>query len=336
MKLDANSKKPPIAISMGDPAGIGPEIIIKAWKRRNERALAPFFVLGCSDVLKKLEANLPIKLIKKPDEANKIFNTYLPVIDIKTKSEVFFGKADSKNAPMILEAIEQAVGFVRSGKASALVTAPINKHSLYDAGFNFKGHTDFLAHLCDQDEDDAVMFFYSEKLCVSPLTIHMPLAQVAKAISKEKIIKSAKTILSELDARFGFSSPRLGICGLNPHAGEYGNMGDEEIKIISPAVDELKADGHAVFGPFAADSLFSEGERRKYDAILAMYHDQALAPFKALDMRKGVNITLGLKNLIRLSPDHGTAYEIAGVGVADAESIIQAIILGSRLANKND
>ncbi len=322
----STSNNCPIAISIGDPAGIGPEIIVKSWLKRNELALPVFFILGSADILQKIDPSLSIKCISQPSEASEHFNNALPVIDISAES----------SAEMTIEAIENGAKYVKLGEASALVTAPINKHTLYKAGFKHKGHTDFLAHLAGQDESDAVMMLHSDKLSIVPLTIHIPLKDVAKSITQTLIIKTAKTILKDLAERFLYSNPRIAITGLNPHAGENGSMGDEEENIIIPAIKQLQDQGHSVFGPYAADSLLSEGERVKYDAVLAMYHDQALAPFKALDMRNGVNITLGLDGLLRTSPDHGTAYEIAGQNMADPNSFIQAIIMAKRLSNSHE
>lgn len=337
----------PLAVSIGDPAGIGPEIISKAWQMREHHALPTFFVLGSVQVLKDIAPSIAIQTIDNPANAASHFTSALPVIDIATQEPVICGQANAKNSPMILEAIERGFDYVKNDQAAALVTSPINKHVLYDAGFTHKGHTDFLAHLCGQDADDAVMLLHSEELMVAPLTIHIPLKDVAKSISQKKIIKTATTMFTALSKQFGFSNPRIAVTGLNPHGGENGSMGNEEANIISPAIKTLQEQGFAVFGPFAADSLFSENQRQKYDAILAMYHDQALAPFKALDMRNGVNITLGLKGhgdkflgakslepkaLIRTSPDHGTAYDMAGQNMADPSSFIAAIIMARRLA----
>jgi 4-hydroxythreonine-4-phosphate dehydrogenase len=339
MTLKANCNKInncPIAVSIGDPAGIGPEIIVKAWQQKDQFALPPFFLLGCAKTIESFYPNLSIKRIEKPAEASEHFKSALPIIDIPAMKPVVATKPSPMNAQMVLDAIEQAVQYIQSGEALALVTAPINKNTLYEAGFTHKGHTDYLAHLVAQDENDAVMMLHSDKLSVVPLSIHIALKNVPKSITSDKIIKTATIMFQALVERFGFSNPRIAVTGLNPHAGENGSMGDEEINIITPAIKHLQDQGHAIFGPFAADSLFSEGERRKYDAILAMYHDQALAPFKALDMRNGVNITLGLKNLIRTSPDHGTAYDIAGKNIADPNSMIQAIMLAYRLSQKHD
>lgn len=320
-----NNKHNPLAISIGDPDGIGPEIIVKSWLQRDQLALPTFFVVGSADVLQSIDPQIPIRIITTAAEAIGCFGTALPVFDIQASSA----------AKMVIKSIEQAVAFVQSGDADAIVTAPINKHTLYEAGFKHKGHTDFLAHLAGQDENDAVMMLHCEQLSVVPLTIHIALRDVAKSISCDKIIKTTKTMLKSLKQRFGFANPRVAVTGLNPHAGEHGSMGDEEQNIIIPAIKQLQDQGLSVFGPFAADSLFSEAERNKYDAVLAMYHDQALAPLKALDMQNGVNITLGLDNIIRTSPDHGTAHEIAGQNMANPNSMINAIIMAKRLANNN-
>ena len=322
----------PLALSMGDPAGIGPEVIAKAWRARVARAIPPFYVIGVQDALHAVDIDLPCQVIARPGDALAVFDTALPIMEIPIETCPSPGRPTSDGAKMAREAIALGTRQALRGKAAALVTAPIHKAGLYGTGFDFKGHTDYLAHLCDQDESDAVMLLVGGGIRVAPLTIHIALKDVPKAVTKDAILRTAKIMLRDLETRFGFSNPRLAITGLNPHAGEDGSMGLEEQEHIIPAILELQNAGHRVSGPHPADTLFSDAARMGYDAALAMYHDQALIPVKTLDFSAGVNTTLGLK-IVRTSPDHGTAFDIAGQDMADPESLIQALFLAARLAD---
>jgi 4-hydroxythreonine-4-phosphate dehydrogenase len=300
----------PILITMGEPAGIGPEIALAAFEQLNGRiGPRPLKLVGDAGIF-----------ARHPDA----------LIATKAKVRAVPGKPDAANAPAVIEAIETAVKVCLAGDAAGLVTAPIHKAILSEAGFPFPGHTEFLGHLTGARR--AVMMLASEKLRVVPLTIHTPLNKVPGAISGAAIVETAEIILASLARDFGFAAPRLAIAGLNPHAGEDGMLGAEEKEIIGPAVAALKAKGHSVAGPLSADTLFHDEARRTYDAALTMYHDQGLIPIKTLSFWDGVNVTLGLP-IVRTSPDHGTAFDIAGTGKADIRSMIAAIKMAAVMAN---
>jgi 4-hydroxythreonine-4-phosphate dehydrogenase len=311
-----SSKKPgkdsglPILITMGEPAGIGPEVALAAFDHFG----------GCI-------GNHPLKLVGDAG----IFTAHnQALIPTTARAAAKPGKPDSANSAAVIEAIEIAVKACLAGEAAAVVTAPINKAVLQGAGFGFPGHTEFLAHLTGAPR--AVMMLASDKLRVVPLTIHMPVAQVPKAIDKLAVFQTGEIILTALRRDFGILLPRLAVAGLNPHAGEEGVMGDEDLTVIAPAVAALKARGFAVTGPLSADTLFHEEARKNYDAALCMYHDQALIPIKTLSFWDGVNVTLGLP-IVRTSPDHGTAFDIAGTGKADARSMIAAVRMAADMAD---
>ena len=300
----------PILITMGEPAGVGPEI-----------ALAAFDQLGGKI------GNHPLKFV---GDAGVFAHRAAVLIPTKAKVRVTPGKLNSANAPAVIEAIEVATRACLDGEAAAMVTAPIHKAVLIEAGFAYPGHTEFLEHLTKASR--AVMMLASEKLRVVPLTIHTPLANVPGAITIESIEETAEIVLKSLTRDFGIARPRLAVAGLNPHAGEDGVLGGEELAVIGPAVKALKAKGHAVIGPLSADTLFHEEARKTYDAVLTMYHDQGLIPIKTLSFWDGVNVTLGLP-IVRTSPDHGTALDIAGTGKADIRSMIAAIRLAAAMAD---
>ena len=300
----------PILITMGEPSGIGPEIALAAFDQLNGRI-----------------GSRPLKLV---GDAGIFASRPEALIATKARVHAVPGKPDIANAPAVIEAIEIAVKACLAGKAAALVTAPIHKAILSEAGFAYPGHTEFLGHLTGSPR--AVMMLASEKLRVVPLTIHTPLNQVPGAITGRAIVETAEIILESLARDFGFSAPRLAVAGLNPHAGEDGMLGAEENEIIAPAVAALKAKGFSVSGPLSADTLFHDEARRTYDAVLTMYHDQGLIPIKTLSFWDGVNVTLGLP-IVRTSPDHGTAFNIAGTGKADVRSMIAAIRLAAAMAN---
>ena len=321
----------PLLLTVGEPAGIGPEILVKAFEMRHELALPPVCLIGGANAIEAQFPNVKIERIDQLSKAASVFEHAIPVLDIPFESPDCLGTPSPANASTVLKAIETAAKMCLSGEARGMVTSPIHKAALIDAGFNFMGHTDYLADLCCKTAKDAIMMLASKDLRVVPLTQHMPLKDVPKAITHDLIVNTANVILSALSEQFGINQPHLAITGLNPHAGEDGKMGDEEITTIIPAIKTLKEQGHHVTGPHPADALFTDNRRSTFDAALAMYHDQALIPLKTVDFRHGVNVTLGLP-LVRTSPDHGTALEIAGHGHADPSSLIEAIRLADRLS----
>ena len=303
--------KLPILITMGEPAGIGPEI-----------AMAAFEALGGQ------VSHHPLKLVGDADIFAKHKDA---LIATKARAKATPGKPSSTNAAAVIEAIETAVTACLTGQAAALVTAPIAKAVLAGAGFGFPGHTEFLGELTGARR--SVMMLASDKLKVVPLIIHVPLARVPGLITAEAIVETGEIMLQALSKDFGIARPRLAVAGLNPHAGEAGVLGGEEEALIAPAVAALKARGFAVTGPHSADTLFHDEARKSYDAVLAMFHDQGLIPIKTLSFWDGVNVTLGLP-IVRTSPDHGTAFDIAGTGKADARSMIAAIKMAAEIADR--
>lgn len=310
-----------LALTMGDPAGIGPEVIEGAWRRRESENLPAFAVFADPSCF-----SVPVQLIEDVGEATQAFATALPVIPLKLERSIRPGQPDKANAGTVINSIERAV----ASNAAAIVTAPIAKAVLYDAGFTYPGQTEFLAYLTKTDVTDTVMMLASSALRVVPLTIHIPLKDVPTRLTKDLIISRARVTAHALKRDFAIEKPRLAFCGLNPHAGENGALGHEEKDIIIPALEALRAEGIDARGPFPADTMFHEDARRDYDAALAMYHDQALIPLKTLDFHGGVNTTLGLP-IIRTSPDHGTAFDIAGKGIANPSSMIAAIRLADHM-----
>jgi 4-hydroxythreonine-4-phosphate dehydrogenase len=325
----------PLALTIGEPAGIGGEITLKAWLARKAENLAPFFVFDVPERLERLAATLrldvPIHVIAAPEEALAVFATSLPVLPIALPHPVVAGKPDPANAPAVIAAIASAVDFVRRGRAAAIVTNPIQKETLYAAGFRHPGHTEYLAELAGGLTP--VMMLAGPGLRVVPVTIHQPLRAAIAALRTADIVTAGKITAAALQRDFGIAHPRLAVAGLNPHAGENGTIGREEIDIIAPAVEALRALGIDVTGPAPADTLFHAAARRRYDAAICMYHDQALIPLKTIDFDRGVNITLGLP-FIRTSPDHGTACDIAGKGIANADSLIAALALAGTLVQR--
>jgi 4-hydroxythreonine-4-phosphate dehydrogenase len=326
---------------MGDPAGIGPDITLKAWRERREHSLAPFVVFGCPDALaaraEVLGLEAPIETVADLAQAISVFETRLPVWPISCAVPVVAGVPDARNAPAIISAIEEAVLAVKKGDARAVVTNPIAKSVLMATGFRHPGHTEFLGALAEAHfgvpRAQPVMLLASAELKVVPLTVHIPLAQVAKAITTRSIVQTAQTLNRSLVADFGIARPRIAVTGLNPHAGEDGRLGDEDERIIAIAIAALKDEGLAITGPHPADTLFHAAARETYDAVLAMYHDQALIPIKTLAFDTGVNVTIGLP-FVRTSPDHGTAFSIAGTGQARASSLIEAIKVADAMARR--
>ncbi|WP_321391338.1 4-hydroxythreonine-4-phosphate dehydrogenase PdxA [Emcibacter sp.] len=324
----------PLAVSIGEPAGIGPEIIGKAWTSRHKEKLPPFFVLGSVALLKQLLPDIAMEKIVRPEDCDNIFPAALPVLDIPAVGDVTPGKPIEDTAAMVIRALDMAAELFFGGRISGLVTAPIQKSVLYQAGFDCPGHTEYLAQLCANHTgapQTAVMMLACDELRVVPLTIHVPLANVPALITEELLEETCRKINSALQADFGLSQPRIAVAGLNPHAGEDGGLGREEIDIIAPAIKTLQDEGLNVFGPLAADTMFHDLARTTYDVALCMYHDQALIPIKTLDFDGGVNVTLGLP-LIRTSPDHGTALNIAGQGKANPKSLIKAIQMAHEMS----
>jgi 4-hydroxythreonine-4-phosphate dehydrogenase len=321
---------PPLALALGDPAGVGPEIAAKAWDLREREGLRPFFVVG--DV-RSIEAawSGPIARISDPSEAHAAFRHALPLIQLEDAGEIIPGEPNIPGARCSLDSVELAVGLARSGAAAALVTGPVSKAQLYTIGFAHPGQTEFVAERCGIARENVVMMLAGPTLRTVPITTHIPLKDVPEALSIELIMSRARTTERGLVRDFGIARPRLVIAGLNPHAGESGALGREEIDIVIPAIERLREEGIDIEGPLAADTMFHPRARARYDAALCLYHDQALIPLKTLHFDEGVNITLGLP-IVRTSPDHGTAFGIAGQGIADPGATIAAIRLASHCA----
>jgi 4-hydroxythreonine-4-phosphate dehydrogenase len=317
--------KAPLALTMGDPAGIGGELTVRAWQALHRDG--PCFV--ALDDPRRL-SGVPIAEVTSAAAALEIFPNALPVLPIGLAVPARAGEPDQANAKAVLESIERAASLCLGGDASGMVTNPINKAALYDAGFAYPGHTEFLAALTGA-AGKQIMMLASPDLRVVPVTVHASLRNSIGMLTTDAIVVAARTTAIALRREFGIAHPRLAVAGLNPHAGEQGALGDEETTIIAPALATLRAEGIDVSGPWPPDTMFTRAARARYDAAICMYHDQALIPLKTLDMDHGVNITLGLP-IVRTSPDHGTAYDIAGKGIADPSSLIAAIELAATLA----
>jgi 4-hydroxythreonine-4-phosphate dehydrogenase len=333
--IDA-SARPPLVMTMGDPAGIGPELALSAWLARDAASPA-FFVLAdpaaLAGLARRLGLAVPIVEIA-PGEAAVAFARALPVTPLAARADAKPGAPSADFAAATIESIERAVVSVKSGAARAVVTNPIAKAALYAAGFKFPGHTEFLGALAERDwggKAQPVMMIWSPALAVVPITIHVAVKDVPRLLTRELIVSTARIVADDMMRRFGVARPRLAFAGLNPHAGEGGAMGREEIETIAPAIEALRADGLDVDGPLPADTMFHAAARARYDVALTMYHDQGLIPAKTLAFDSGVNVTLGLP-FVRTSPDHGTAFDIAGKGVASPTSLIAALNLAARLA----
>ncbi|MEE2698378.1 MAG: 4-hydroxythreonine-4-phosphate dehydrogenase PdxA [Pseudomonadota bacterium] len=320
---------PILAISMGEPAGIGGEITLKAWTQ--SKSLYPFFIIDDPERLriisKKIKVKVPIQSINSPSETVNIFSKALPVLPIDTvsplQSPVIPGKPDAANSKAVIASIEFAIKLIMEGEADAIITNPIHKDILYKSGFQFPGHTEFLASLAGI-KSTPIMMLATDNLKVVPVTIHQSLRDAIETLDIEKIIEAGIVTNNALKKNFGLVHPRLAVAGLNPHAGENNSMGNEESLIIEPAVKALSKMGIDVYGPVSPDTLFTKKSREKFDAAICMYHDQALIPIKAIAFQEAVNITLGLP-FIRTSPDHGTAFDIANTGKADESNLIAAI-----------
>jgi len=320
-----------LALTMGDPAGIGPEITAGAWAALRGEEDIRFALIADPALAAARLGGCPVHVVAQLADAAAVFPEALPIVAPATRLEVapVAGRPDPRNAAAITGSIADAVASVRRGEAAGLVTNPIAKSVLKQAGFPHPGHTEYLAALMGRTGDE-VMMLAGPELRVVPVTIHLSLRQALDSLRTDEIVRVARTTARSLLEMFGIAAPRLAIAGLNPHAGEDGHMGDEEITLIRPAMERLRAEGISLLGPLPPDTMFTEAARARYDAAICMYHDQALIPLKTLDMARGVNVTLGI-GLVRTSPDHGTAFDIAGTGRAEPTSLIEALRLAGRL-----
>lgn len=336
------SPAPPLALTMGEPSGIGPDITLMAWVRRNTHSVQPFIVHADPELLERraraLGLQVPLHVNDNHADAQQTFQNQLPVIPLALRAHCIPGEPDPVNASAVLLSIERAVTQVHRGKAGAVVTNPIAKSVLYHAGFKHPGHTEYLAALAELYAPSAphtpVMMLASPQLRVVPVTIHIPLADVPRTLTTTLIERTVKITAAALQRSFGIHQPRLAMTGLNPHAGESGNLGSEEDEIIIPAIRKLRKAAIDVTGPHPADTMFHDTARQNYDAAIAMYHDQALIPIKTLAFDTGVNITLGLP-FVRTSPDHGTAFDIAATGKASPQSLIESLGLAAQMAARH-
>ena len=327
----------PVAVSLGEPAGIGPEIILKAWLARGEADVPPFLVAGDADYLEQLAGRLALDVPVRRCEAGEaieMFGEALPVFQTGAALKGAPGSPHIDDAAHVMTYIRTGVELVMTGRASALTTAPINKLALYSAGFKHPGHTEYLGELAEAHgggKAQPVMMLAGPQLRTVPVTVHIALSQVPAALTTEGIVETCRIVARDLAARFAIANPRLAISALNPHAGEGGAMGSEDDAIIQPAIDVLRAEGIEAFGPIPADTMFHAAARKGYDAAVCMYHDQALIPVKTIGFDDTVNVTLGLP-FIRTSPDHGTAFDIAGTGKANPASMIAALKMAAQMA----
>lgn len=329
----------PVAVTLGEPAGIGPDLTIIAWVNRKRLQLPCFYVRGDEALLKSRAAALGMSLPVtqcNPEDAPNHFGRTLPLVQTGESLQDTPGAETPDSAASVIASIEQCVADVQAGKATAVVTNPINKAALFKAGFPHPGHTEFLGKLGAQywpeQTSRPVMMIAGPELMVVPVTVHIPISKVPEALTTAAIVETAKIVTSDLKSRFGFPNPRLAVCGLNPHAGENGTMGSEDNDIIAPAIKELASLGIDATGPHPADTLFHPRARQTYDCVLGMYHDQVLVPAKTIGFDDSVNITLGLP-FIRTSPDHGTAYSLAGTGNVRVDSFAASIRMAHALAH---
>ena len=327
----------PLALTLGEPAGIGPDLTIQLWHRRVELRLPPFYLIADPEFIKHrarlLGLNVAVSVVT-PAQATDIFGRALPISALDLPVTATPGRPDASSAPAAIASIQCAVADVMTGQAAAIVTNPVAKNVLYQSGFAEPGHTEFLAKLTKESTGKAatpVMMLWSPELAVVPVTIHLPFRDVVTKLTSELIAETARIVARDLAARFGISRPRIVVAGLNPHAGEQGALGEEDRKIVASAVKRLQAEGIDAIGPLPADTLFHERARATYDVALCMYHDQALIPIKTLAFDHAVNVTLGLP-FVRTSPDHGTAFDIAGKGTANPSSLLAALTLAARLS----
>ena len=337
MRAGAGNADKPLALTFGEPAGIGPDISLTAWRLRKKHGLPAFYLIADPDYLRARAKQLGFDVAITEVDSSAVtsaFERTLPVVPLRERARAGAGDPDETSAPAAIASIRQAVGDVLAGRCAAIVTNPVAKNVLYGSGFTDPGHTEFLAKLAHEATGQPahpVMMLWSPDLAVIPATIHIPLADVPKRLTTELIIETGRIAARELKEKFGIARPRLALSGLNPHAGESGSIGDEERRVIAPAIARLVADGFDVRGPLPADTMFHASARKSYDVAICMYHDQALIPIKMLAFESAVNVTLGLP-FVRTSPDHGTAFDIAGSGRADPSSLIAALKLAARLA----
>jgi 4-hydroxythreonine-4-phosphate dehydrogenase len=320
----------PLAVSLGDPAGIGPEVVAKCWDHRSAFNLPVFVAVGDGRSLSAVWDG-PIVTIDDPRDADSAFDVGLPLLHIPSGAADIPGRPSVAGAHCSLDSLELAVGLARSGSASAVVTGPVSKQQLYAIGFSHPGQTEFVAERCGIASENVAMMLAGPTLRTVPVTTHVPLGQVAERLTPALIEARGRAVMRGLQRNFGLAEPRLAVAGLNPHAGEGGSLGREEIELIQPAIDALRGEGWQVVGPLPADTMFHEAARSRYDAALCMYHDQALIPLKALHFEEGVNVTLGLP-IIRTAPDHGTAFDIAGEDRADPRAMAAAIRMAASCA----
>ena len=329
----------PLALTQGDPAGIGPDVTVTAWAKRRELGLPPFIFVGDPDVLRSrahlLGVDVNVKVCE-PEDAIAAFSEALPVLPLPVGFDVQAGQPHIGAALATIKAIETAVTLTVGKRAAAVVTNPIAKSVLYEAGFGFPGHTEFLAELSKKATGQTVkpvMMIAGPKLRVVPVTIHIPVKDITHALTEELIIETCRIVASDLRTKFGIEAPRIAVAGLNPHAGEDGAIGIEDRDIIHPATIQLRKEGIDAFGPLPADTMFHDAARKRYDVAVCMYHDQALIPAKALGFDDSVNVTLGLP-FIRTSPDHGTAFGIAGQGIANDSSLVAALMMAADISSR--
>ncbi|MEQ8666185.1 MAG: 4-hydroxythreonine-4-phosphate dehydrogenase PdxA [Rhodospirillales bacterium] len=322
----------PIALTLGDPAGIGGEIATRAWHATRKNG-APFFIVGdiehAVDTATMIGLEAPVRELSNLQNAADVFREALPIVPLSRRVEGRPSRPMDSDAACVIESIERATALCREGLARAVVTNPINKKRLYGAGFRFPGHTEFIADLCGSP--GAVMMLAAPDLRVVPVTIHLPLRDAVSSLTTEEIVRVGRIAADALRADFGIAAPRIAVSGLNPHAGEEGALGNEDEDIIRPAVHALRSAGIEAEGPVPGDALFTPRRRATFDAAVCMYHDQALIPIKALDFDRAVNVTLGLP-IVRTSPDHGTAFDIAGRGIAQPDSLIAALAMADAIA----
>jgi 4-hydroxythreonine-4-phosphate dehydrogenase len=326
----------PLALTIGEPAGIGPDLTLAVWRHRAELDLPPFYLIGDAEFLAARAAALGLDVpfaVVVPEEACDAFTRALPIVSLGLPATASPGRPDETSAPAAITSIRRAVGDVLAGRAAGIVTNPIAKNVLYRSGFAEPGHTEFLARLAQEATGrhcHPVMMLWSPELAVVPVTIHLPLREVQSRLTAALVTETGRIVARDLATRFGIARPRLAVAGLNPHAGEGGALGEEDAAIVAPAVATLQAEGIDAQGPLPADTMFHPAARARYDAALCMYHDQALIPIKTLAFHHAVNVTLGLP-FVRTSPDHGTAFDIAGTGRGDPSSLMAALTLAARL-----
>ena len=326
----------PLVVSIGDPAGIGPEVILAAWQARDSEGLAPFAVMGGGDALRQAVARLGMDCPIGDcaiEQAADVFATALPVLPLEQTAPYTPGMPSDQGAHLAWQSLAQAIALVRQGRASAIATAPVSKAQIALVSPDFIGQTELLAQSCNLPNVDAVMMLAGPSLRTVPLTVHCALADVPALITEDLILHRCRIVARSLHTDYGIENPRIALAGLNPHAGENGRMGHEEIAVIGPAIVRLRSEGIDATGPHPADTLFAPHKRATYDVAVAMYHDQALVPLKTLDFDNGVNVTLGLP-IIRTSPDHGTAFDIAGQGLASPQAMIAALRMAGDIAER--